>query len=101
MDDGPQMPESDKSAHRTGRRSARSQQVEIITRGERRRSWTLEQKREIVAESLGPELSPTEVARKHGISTGQLYTWRRDLLDLQSAVTARGMPRFAEVERAP
>src|SRR3712207_7258971 len=52
---------SDESAHTTGRKSARSRQVEIITRGERRRSWTPEQKREIVAESLGPELSLTEV----------------------------------------
>jgi transposase len=51
--------------------------MEIITRGERRRSWTADQKSRIVAESLGPELTPTEVARKHGISTGQLYTWRQ------------------------
>jgi transposase len=101
MDEGLQTPEGDESAPTTGRRSARGQQVEIITRGERRRSWTPEQKREIVAESLGPELSPTEVARKHGISTGQLYTWRRELLSMPSAVTERAMPRFAEVELAP
>ena len=101
MDEGLQTPESDESAHMTGRKSARGQQVEIITRGERRRSWTLEQKREIVAESLGPELTPTEVARKHAISTGQLYTWRRELLNMSRAVTERAMPRFAEVELAP
>ena len=59
--------------------------MEIITRGERRRSWTLEQKREIVAESLGPELTPTEVARKHAISSGQLYTWRQQLLSMPGA----------------
>ena len=70
MDDALHQPESDESAHTTSRKSARSPRVEIITRGERRRSWTLEQKREIVAESLGPELTPTEVARKHGISSG-------------------------------
>jgi transposase len=101
MDEGLQTPEGDESAHTTDRKSARSRQVEIITRGERRRSWTLEQKREIVAESLGPELSPTEVARKHAISTGQLYTWRRELLNMPRAVTERAMPRFAEVELAP
>jgi transposase-like protein len=44
--------------------------VEIITCGELRRRWTPEQKREIVAESYGPALTPTEVARKHGISPG-------------------------------
>ena len=92
---------SDESGHRTGRRSGRSERVEIITRGERRRSWTLEQKRGIVAESFGPELTPTEVARKHAISSGQLYTWRRQLVDLSSAVAARARHRFAEVELGP
>jgi transposase len=72
--------------------------VEIITRGERRRRWTLEQKREIVAESCGGELTPTEVARKHVISSGQLYTWRREMLGMRSAVVTRAAPRFAEVE---
>ena len=43
--------------------------MEIITRAEPRRSWTLAQKQEIVAESFGPELTPTEVARKHAISS--------------------------------
>ncbi len=85
------------SAHTTSRRSARSRPVEIITRGERRRSWSVEQKREIVAESFGPELTPTEVARKHAISSGQLYTWRRQLLGMQSAMVTRVAPRFAEV----
>jgi transposase len=89
------------SAHTTGRRSARSARVEVITRGERRRSWTPEQKREIVAESLGPELTPTEVARKHGISTGQLYTWRHQMLRLVGDAGPRSAPRFAEIALAP
>ena len=55
--------DEDESAHTTGRRSGRGKQVEIITRGERRRPWTVEQKREIVGESFGSELKPTEVAR--------------------------------------
>jgi transposase len=90
----------DESAHTTGRKSARNRPIEIITRGERRRSWTREQKREIVAESLGPELTPTEVARKHAISSGQLYTWRQQLLGMPGAVIERAMPRFAEVDLA-
>jgi transposase len=75
--------------------------VEIITRGERRRVWTLEQKREIVVESFGPELRPTEVARKHAINSGQLYTWRHQLLSMPNAVVRRTAPRFTEVELAP
>jgi transposase len=90
----------DESAHTTGRKSARPRPIEIITRGERRRSWTREQKREIVAESLGSELTPTEVARKHGISSGQLYTWRQQLLSMPGAMIERAMPRFAEVDLA-
>ena len=43
--------------------------VEVLGR-ERRRSWTPEQKRAIVVESLGPELTPSEVARKYAISSG-------------------------------
>ena len=69
-------------------------------RSERRR-WSLEQKREIVAESLGPGLTPTEVARKYAINSGQLYTWRRELLSVQTSIITRATPRFAEVEAEP
>jgi transposase len=89
----------DQSTHTTRRKSARSAKVEIITHGERRRSWTPEQKREIVVESLGPDLTPTEVARKYAINSGQLYTWRLELLSLQQgALVSRVPPRFAQVE---
>jgi transposase len=62
--------------------------------------WTLEQKRDIVAESYGPDLTPTEVARKHGISSGQLYTWRQEVLGLRAAVLTRAAQRFATMEVA-
>jgi transposase len=94
----PELTPETESAHTSGRKSARNGRVEILVRADRRRSWTREQKREIVAESLGPELTPADVARKHGISTGQLYTWRRQLVSLQGAVSSRPMPRFAAVE---
>src|SRR3954466_14559149 len=74
----PDLVSDAESARTSGRTSARNSRVEVLTHPERRRSWTLEQKREIVAESLGPELTPAEVARKHGISTGQAQRcWRR------------------------
>jgi transposase len=101
MDEALQTPEAGESAHTTGRKSARRPRLEIITRGERRRSWTREEKRAIVMEGLNSGLTPTEVARKHAISTGLLYTWRRELLNLSSAVVTRTVPRFAEVEVAP
>ncbi|WP_139226189.1 hypothetical protein [Falsiroseomonas stagni] len=46
--------------------SARSEVVEVVTRGERRRAWAVEQKRLIVAEAMQPSATPTEVARRWG-----------------------------------
>jgi transposase len=88
-------------AHTIGRKGARMPQVEVITRGERRRVWTLEQKREIVAESLGSTLTPTEVARKHGISSGLLYAWRQKLIGGRMTLVQQSPPGFARVEIAP
>jgi transposase len=101
MDEALNGSAADKSGHTTGRKSAPITRVEVITRGERRRTWTLERKREIAAESLGPELSAAEVARKYGIRTGQLYTWRQRLLAGPKAVITRAEPGFAEVELTP
>jgi len=89
---------ADESTRTTNRGSARNTRIEIITRGEGRRRWTAEQKREIVAESLGPDLTPTEVARKYAITTGQLYTWRQQFLSVPGTLITRAVPRFAEVE---
>jgi transposase len=70
----------------------------LIPRGERRRRWTTEQKQTIAAQSLIPGASPTNVARLHGISTGQLYTWRHAL---KAAQPGAAIGRFARVEVAP
>jgi len=85
----------------TDRKSVRMPRVEVITRGERRRVWSVEQKREIVAESLRPDLTPTQVARKHGISSGLLYNWRRQILGEQMALARRSLPSFTQVAIEP
>jgi len=87
-------------AHKIDHKSVRRPRVELITRGERRRRWSIEQKREIVAESLGAGTTPTEVARKHAISSGLLYTWRQQILGGQLGPLVRTVPSFAEVEAA-
>ena len=89
------------SAHKIGHKSARRPRVEVITGNDRRRIWTVDQKREIVAESLGPALTPTEVARKYSISSGQLYTWRQQVLGRQMTLLSRATPDFAQVEMTP
>src|SRR3978361_764600 len=89
---------SSESAHTTSRKSAPTLRMDLIPRGERRRRWTTEQKQTIAAQSLVPGVSPTDVARLHGISTGQLYTWRHAL---KAAQPTAGIGRFARVEVAP
>jgi transposase len=98
MDGTPPPPPDDEDAHTIGRKSARRSRIELITRGERRRIWTPEQKREIVLESLDPGTTPTAVARKHAISSGLLYTWRQQVLGVQGGAAVRSSPSFARVE---
>ncbi len=45
--------------------------------GRRRRSWSLDEKRQIVDESLEDGASLAEVARRHDLNANQLFTWRR------------------------
>lgn len=71
--------------------------MDLIPRGERHRRRTVEQKRTIAAKSMAPGPSPTDVARRHGIGTGQLDNWRRALMAAQPRVIGR----FAWVELAP
>lgn len=51
-----------------------------IVRVERRRRWSDEQKLAILKESTEPGAIVSLVARRHGINTGLLYTWRKQLL---------------------
>src|SRR6185295_18735057 len=71
-----ELPAEPESAHTSSRKSARNPRIELITRGERRRRWTIEQKQTIAAQSLAPGASPTEVARRYGISSGQYMAAR-------------------------
>ena len=49
----------------------------LLVRVERRRRWSDEEKLAILKETTE---SGAVVARRHGLGTGQLYTWRRQLL---------------------
>ena len=82
----------------TDRTSTRNRRIEVIMGRERRRRWTAEQKREIAAESLQPGISPIMVARRYGISSGLLYTWRQQLLCGALGVMAGTKPRFVRVD---
>ena len=81
--------------------SARNEVVEVVTRGERRRAWSVEQKRLIVAEAMQPGATPTEVARRWGIGTGLLYTWRQQFFAGEMGEPPTPAPAFAQVSLAP
>jgi transposase len=52
--------------------------MEIINGVERRRRWRAEDKLRIVAEVEAPGACFAEVARRHDVSRGLLWNWRRD-----------------------
>ncbi|MGJ0620515.1 MAG: IS66-like element accessory protein TnpA [Methylocystis sp.] len=54
-----------------------ARRIEVFTGSGRRRTWGVDQKAAIVAESFAPGASVCEVARRHGLTPQQLFTWRR------------------------
>ena len=55
------------------------EQIEVRVRRERRRRWTTSDKLRIVEEAFAPGAVAKRVAERHEISTGLLFTWRRQL----------------------
>lgn len=97
-----QTPPTDaEDAPTIARMSVREKPVEVITRGERRRVWTDAQKQDVVLESLVPGGSPIAVARRHGIGTGLLYTWRRQMVEGQLKALMPAAPSFVPVAALP
>jgi transposase len=88
--DGTSMDEGSYEA----RKSAPTNRVEVTTRTERRRRWSAEEKLRIVRETLRPGAVAQVIADQHGIGTGLLYTWRKQMLTV-------AMTGFAAVEVAP
>jgi transposase len=51
--------------------------MEVFTGTGRRRRWTAEQKALIIAEAFETGETVSAVARRHGLTPQQLFTWRR------------------------
>jgi len=51
--------------------------IEVITGRERRRQWGTEEKVRIVGETFEPGASVGQVAARHEVYPGLLFTWRR------------------------
>jgi transposase len=60
----------------------------------RRRNWSTEERLRIVRETLEPGVIVQAVADRHGVSTGHIYTWRKQML-------ATAMAGFVPVEVVP
>ena len=60
--------------------SSRRSVVEVVTRGERRRRWSDEDRARILTEAMAPGAIASHVARRFGVSSGQFYTWRKAML---------------------
>ena len=56
---------------------ARDRRLELITGSKRRRARSAREKAAIVAETFAPGANVPEIARRHGLNRGLLFTWRR------------------------
>ena len=74
--------------------------AEVLTGPERRRRWSVDQKLAIVAELDRPGSSGAVVAQRYGISTGLLYTWRRQAHGLRARSRSL-VPGFMPMVIAP
>ena len=78
--------------------------IEVLTGVERRRRWRDEDKARLVAESLAPGVTVSEVSRRHGVAQSVLFAWRRQAREgllAASAPTPDLLPVRIEREEDP
>jgi len=68
-----------------------SSRIEVITSVERRRRWSRAEKEALVAASLEPGVSMSDIARTAGLHVSQLFRWRKQLCEQEPP------PRFLPV----
>lgn len=68
-------------------------QITVISGPERRRVWTDQQKRELVAAVSAPGANVAEIARSADLRPNQIYRWRRQM--------GQAAHSFAEVHVQP
>ena len=72
--------------------------MEIISGVERRRRWRVEEKLRIVAEVEQPGACFADIARRHEVSRGLLWSWRQQVR--QGLLAHEPMPTFLPVQVA-
>src|SRR5665213_423571 len=66
--------------------------IEVFTGAGRRRNWLPEEKAAIIAESYAEGERVCSVARRHGLTPQQLFTWRRQARGTRTAETPAFVP---------
>ena len=72
-----------------------ARRVEVFTGTGRRRRWSSDEKARILEETLAVGAVVSEVARRHGITSQQLFGWRRSARG--RAIERSDAPGFAAV----
>ena len=77
-----------------------ARRIEVFTGAGRRRTWSMAEKAAIIAESEVKGETVCGVARRHGLTPQQLFTWRREA---RAAAEASGLfvPAVTETPVAP
>ena len=84
----------------TGHMSAHSITRIAVVAGRRR--WTVEQKLSMLRDAFSADGSVRAACERHGIGSGQIYTWRRQAMSGElTGLKPAALPAFAEVEVTP
>jgi len=79
---------------------SRVTRFEVFSGTGRRRDWPPEVKASIVAESFSRQETICSVARRHGLSPSQLFTWRRQFrkqMESQGAAVPAFVPAVVDI----
>ena len=73
--------------------------IEVVARVSGRRYWTVEQKLGMLRDAFGSGGSVRAAIERHEISSGLLYTWRKQAMsgELTGIAPVAALPDFAEV----
>jgi transposase len=71
--------------------------MQVIARVSGRRIFTVDQKLAILRDAFGPDGSVRGACERHEVSSGQIYTWRKNAMSGQLGMVRPATPVFAEV----
>jgi transposase len=82
--------------HKLEPKPSAARRIEVFTGTGRRRRWSSDEKARILEETLAAGAVVSEVARRHGITSQQLFGWRRSARN-RAIERAAEAPDFAPV----